>query len=561
MTKLYDRFEKTVGGMKFAVVIILIFAAMMTLGTFLESYYGTEFANRTLYKRWPFMLVQFGMFLSISLATFIRLPPKKRLYGFYAIHSGLIMLGCGAFITWYSGVDGQVILRPNQPTRRVYLSKDILTLTYPNQGKTVEKLMPSAAFEAQIDETYEEITLGRYFPYSERVLKWVSPRLKHPDPNKEVDLHSAQYMLFNERVSEELILSLHPEAEEFDSSMTMGPLSIHFLPAGLSECFSRTNPSRLILWDARKSQCFTPEERGIELQKGESGNEFFVVQEENGEVYSFFPDYSPYPLSRDFNSVQRDSHLRLFNRQLFQEEPHLFLFGEALSYFDETQESWVVKSLNQTSLAELPWMGLQLRLLSYEKNKIPEKRPEYTLPIQKNNEIIRGRERALELVVKNKSFWVTNERPISLMIDGVKVEARIGKQTIFLPFEFVLEEFKMDTDPGTRNPASYESFVKLFTPKGVERHHIFMNNPLKHKGFTFYQASYSQDPETGVYNSTLSANVDQGRPLKYLGSLFLVLGTAWHYQITRRRRRLKPDHSIIKGLGPDENAKDPRKST
>jgi hypothetical protein len=547
--------------MKFAVIIILIFAAMMTVGTFLESYYGTEFANRTLYKKWPFILVQFAMFLSIFLAAFIRMPPKKRLYGFYTIHSGLIMLGCGSFITWYSGVDGQVILRPNDPTRRVYLDEDLLTLTYPNQGKTVEKIMPSSAFETQIDETYEEITLGRYYPYSERVLNWIPPRLEHPNPERAVDLHSAQYMLFNDRVSEEMILTLHPEADTFKSNVTMGPLSVHFLPAGLGKCFDLDNPSKLILWDARKSSCFTPEERGIEMQKGESGNDFFVVQEKDGENYSFFPDYSPYPLSRDFNSVQRDSHLRLFNRKLFQKDPHLFLFGEALSYYDEDEDVWVVKSLNKTSLAELPWMGLQVRLLQYEKNLIPKKTPQYTLPIQKNNEMIRGRERALELVVKNKSFWVTNQQPISLMIDGVKVEARLSKKTIFLPFEFVLERFNMDTDPGTRNPASYESFVKLFTPEGVEKHHVFMNNPLKHKGFTFYQASYSQNPETGTYNSTLSANVDQGRPLKYLGSIFLVFGAAWHYQITRRKKRLKPDHSILKGLDSEKDSKDQRKQT
>lgn len=559
MTKLYHRLEKTIGGMKFAVVIILIFAAMMTVGTFLESYYGTEFANRTLYKTWPFMLVQFGMFLSIFLAAFVRMPPKKRLYGFYTIHSGLIMLGCGAFITWYSGVDGQVILRPNEPTRRVYLSEDILTLTYPNQGKTVEKRLPNAAFETVIDETYEDIKLGRYFPYSERVLDWVSPKLSHPDPDREVDLHSAQYMLFNERVSEELILSLHPEAEGFESNTKMGPLSIHFLPAGLSKCFLLDNPSRLILWDAKESKCFTPEERGIEMQKGESGNEFFVVEGENGEVYSFFPEYSPYPLSRDFNSVQRNSHLRLFNRNLFQEEPHLFLFGENLAYYDKDDETWTVKELTQSSAAGLPWMGLQLRLLHYEKNRIPEKNPRYTLPIQKNNEMIRGRERALELIVKDKSFWVTNQQPISLLIDGRKVEVRLGKKTIFLPFEFVLERFNMDTDPGTRNPASYESFVKLFTPEGVEKHHIYMNNPLKHKGFTFYQASYSQNPETGTYNSTLAANVDQGRPLKYLGSLFLVFGTAWHYRITRRRRKLEPENTIIGGLEADADSKNQRK--
>jgi hypothetical protein len=105
-----------------------------------------------------------------------------------------------------------------------------------------------------------------------------------------------------------------------------------------------------------------------------------------------------------------------------------------------------------------------------------------------------------------------------------------------MPFELVLTKFKMDKDPGTNNPASYESFVKLFTSNGSSEHHIFMNNPLKFSGFTFYQASYGQD-DNGNYQSTLSVNVDQGRFLKYLGSLMLVFGSWWHFYINRRKSK------------------------
>jgi len=98
----------------------------------------------------------------------------------------------------------------------------------------------------------------------------------------------------------------------------------------------------------------------------------------------------------------------------------------------------------------------------------------------------------------------------------------------------------MDKDPGTNNPASYESFVRLFSEEGPSDHHVFMNNPLKYNGFTFYQASYSQDQQ-GNYSSTLTANVDQGRPLKYLGSLFLVFGAIWHYFLNRKRWKKKAD--------------------
>ena len=63
-----------------------------------------------------------------------------------------------------------------------------------------------------------------------------------------------------------------------------------------------------------------------------------------------------------------------------------------------------------------------------------------------------------------------------------------------------------------------------------------MNNPLKHSGFTLYQASYSQDDQ-GNYSSTLAVNVDQGRPLKYFGSILLILGSIWHYNLNKKRKK------------------------
>ena len=86
MVEIYNKIEKNIGSLKFAVIIILVFTICMTVGTFVESWYGTDFVNRLIYKTPFFMLVQFFMGLSILFATFRRLPAKKRLYGFYVIH-------------------------------------------------------------------------------------------------------------------------------------------------------------------------------------------------------------------------------------------------------------------------------------------------------------------------------------------------------------------------------------------------------------------------------------------------------------------------------------------
>ena len=55
-----------------------------------------------------------------------------------------------------------------------------------------------------------------------------------------------------------------------------------------------------------------------------------------------------------------------------------------------------------------------------------------------------------------------------------------------------------------------------------------MNEPLTHRGYTFYQSRYSADrrpadrPATGQFQSVFQVGTDPGRPIKYAGCLLLV---------------------------------------
>jgi hypothetical protein len=525
----WDQIEKTIASLKFAVIIIAVFSLAMIIGTFVESYFGTEFAGRTVYKTGWFMGLQALMFLSILFAALHRLPPKKRLYGFYTIHAGLITIGMGSLVTYVAGVDGAIFLPPNEPSREVILHDDLLRIHLVDEGRIITTKLPSTAFKTQIDESWEDIKLLSFLPYSKRTFGWRAPRASY-GPHEA--LHSSRYELSNPNVTQEFFLTLNPEAQGFDSTVTMGPLTVHYLPKHLSPCFDKTGPSRLILWNRNTGECFTPEQRKIEIKKSGRDNRFLVVQE-GDRLYSFFPDVSPWPMT-DQMQVDQDSPLRVFSQNLFESKPNLFVFGETAGYFDRDEKHWVTGQVSKTEPLSLPWMGLQIVLLEHRDSDVPEATPEYTIPIQKNGQVIKGNERALEVEVRGERYWVSSEQPLTLMVDGKRRQLMLVKESLLLPFEFVLTQFKMDKDPGTNSPASYESFVRLFTEDGPQEHHVYMNNPMKYEGFTFYQASYSQDSQ-GNYSSTLSANVDPGRAIKYLGSLMLVLGAIAHYFLNYRK--------------------------
>ena len=534
---MYEKFEATIGSLKFAVIIIALFSLVMTVGTFVESYFGTEFAGRTVYKTWPFMLLQFFMFLSILFATYQRLPPKKRLYGFYVIHAGLIIIGVGSAITYLAGIDGNIHLPPNTPARQIMLSNDVLKIEFVNDEKVYTYNLPSAAFETHINHKFQEFELLDYLPYSEKVFTWKNELKSYP---KTAPRHTSQYMIANAMVSEKILMSIHPEADDAKSNMSLGPLSVNYLPEALGPCFVKNNPSDVVVWNSTTSECFVPEDQGVCVEKTTAGNRFFVLKDNDKKrLLTFFPELSPWPVNKEMQVIQ-DSPYRVFSKQLFKSKPTLFVFGPYHAYFNKDENQWQGGLLEEKKSVELPWMGFELTLLQHQATKVPGFEATPIIPIQKNGEIIKGGTRALKIKIRTQEYWITNEKGLVLLVDGKKVELYLTKETLNLPFEFVLTNFKMDKDPGTNNPASYESFVRLFSEEGPSDHHVFMNNPLKYNGFTFYQASYSQDQQ-GNYSSTLTANVDQGRPLKYLGSLFLVFGAIWHYFLNRKRWKKKAD--------------------
>ena len=317
----------------------------------------------------------------------------------------------------------------------------------------------------------------------------------------------------------------------------MGPLTFNYLPENLANCFEQQNPSGIIIWNSETAECFTPEEKRIPV-KATSANNRFVVAPIEEKFVTFFPDFSPYPVDANFQ-VEQKSIVRSFSKKLFEEKPSLFLFGKKLAYYSKIDKKWVVENIElKGNSVSLPWMGAEISLIDHQEKLVPFNLPMATIPIQKNGTLIKGDIRAVKLEIMGKEYWATNYAPLSLIIGGKKTIIEVTKENLILPFELALSQFKMDKDPGTNNPASYESFLKLFSDGKMSNHHVFMNNPLKHQGFTFYQASYAQD-SGGNYSSTLAVNVDQGRTLKYLGSLMLVFGGIWHYNLNKRKKGAK----------------------
>jgi hypothetical protein len=86
-------------------------------------------------------------------------------------------------------------------------------------------------------------------------------------------------------------------------------------------------------------------------------------------------------------------------------------------------------------------------------------------------------------------------QPQQLTYNGHTYELRLRLERFYKPFTVHLLEFKHDKYPGTDIPKNFSSRVRLQRPATGEDREvlIYMNNPLRYAGETYYQASFDPD--------------------------------------------------------------------
>lgn len=185
-------------------------------------------------------------------------------------------------------------------------------------------------------------------------------------------------------------------------------------------------------------------------------------------------------------------------------------------------------SLKEGQSFQTGWMGLEFRLLRYfqkAEEKMDFRKLDRPNPLSTS---------AAKLEFQGKTYWIQLNDVLKIFTDKAVYIISYGNRRIDIGFDLHLKNFEVGRYQGTMRAASYQSLVA--TPDGKETL-ISMNEPLKHKGLTFYQASFSEGPDGQPNASILSVNYDPGRWLKYLGSFLICLGTVWLFYNKRKAAR------------------------
>ena len=120
---------------KLAVLVILLLAVYLGVGTFYESRFGVTPALDRVYGHWTFMAIMVLLAVNVLAAALIRYPWKRHQTGFVITHTGLLTLLAGGLISYRYSIDGFLPLSIGQTEDVVSLRDERLSLTIDLQGR------------------------------------------------------------------------------------------------------------------------------------------------------------------------------------------------------------------------------------------------------------------------------------------------------------------------------------------------------------------------------------------------------------------------------------------
>ena len=123
--------------------------------------------------------------------------------------------------------------------------------------------------------------------------------------------------------------------------------------------------------------------------------------------------------------------------------------------------------------------------------------------------------------------------PQSFTHEGHTYTIAMRPRRWYLPYSVTLKEFRHEVYPGTDIPKNFASLVQLRDPGAKQDREvlIYMNQPLRYAGRTFYQASFGKQDTLSV----LQVVENPGWLMPYIACGLVTIGLLVHFGISLRR--------------------------
>jgi len=123
--------------------------------------------------------------------------------------------------------------------------------------------------------------------------------------------------------------------------------------------------------------------------------------------------------------------------------------------------------------------------------------------------------------------------PQSFTHEGRTYTLAMQRRREYLPYSITLKDFRHDVYPGTDIPKNFSSLVHVENPQRNEARDvlIYMNQPLRYAGKTFYQSSFGKNDTLSIFQVVQNP----GWVIPYLSCVLVTLGLLIHFALVLRR--------------------------
>jgi len=242
------------------------------------------------------------------------------------------------------------------------------------------------------------------------------------------------------------------------------------------------------------------------------GNMVIIENEKSDYMHSFYyKEFTVLNLDEYKDSIEVIN----FNEQLLKEEQ--FLSYHKLPFKIEIIDFYLNSKLEKRvddSLSPLRGDAINLELREkYPDTEMNKNISGVTYKIISEDENING----------YYIYQLEQRRPEIITINNMDYALLLRPVRTYLPFEIELLDFNKVMHPGTQIAKSFSSKVFLNESETSRRVLIEMNAPLRHKGYTLYQASYAELGD-GREATVLAVVQNYGRLFPYISSIIMCIG-------------------------------------
>jgi len=520
MKCLLGKIEKKLGNMKIGLALLGGGVLVLIFSSFLESYTNASFVDRLIYSTIWFKLLLGSIAFVILISLSSKMPFKKKYLGFYLIHSSLVMILAGGFLTSYTGINGEVVLYPQSFNNQIELNNYELVIS---SGEDIHNLRPiktvvlpynAFAWHTNI-EIFPQLFLKSYLPFSKAKPGFGNDSLESGFFSAFIELEGKDQM-------GDLVLSNHPKSQVPARAVWAG-INFTLLPKVMLECFIHNSRYDFFFWNRKEQKCFLPPEKKIKVGVSQLGNRFIEYRDQNSN-FTFWPEMSARPM-KEHGQVLEDAEIMVMSKKVFENNKDVLLFDNTLMVWSTGQRQYERIELSR-EWSYIPQMALRIRIKTQS-----DQQPIINLPETTIWSGVQSSQQAILLQHMNVDNWVLMDQPYIFNHINKIIKISLDKAKAQMPFKIKLKKFEMKLYPESQMPATYQSSVEI--EDGLLSD-INMNNPLNYKGFRLFQSSYFE-LSNGEYASVLTASRDPGRFYMYLGSFLFLLGLVYYYYQKRSR--------------------------